>query len=75
MGYSTNPADTLLSRPFYFTSDGAWVGWEKTFFQVRNPLGGASTDSTIVFSVPGDGSPVPGGLLRLHEHRSRQLLL
>ncbi|MFC1486035.1 T9SS type A sorting domain-containing protein, partial [Candidatus Latescibacterota bacterium] len=64
MGYDTT--DTTYTRPFYLTSTEGWVGWERVFFRVQNPLDSAATDSTLVFSVPADGTPVAGGLLYLY---------
>jgi len=51
------------TKPIYFTNKSeGWIDWEKVKFEVRNPLGGSAVDSTVVFSVPEDGSPVAGGL-------------
>ncbi len=51
------------TRPIYFTNKSqGWTGWEKVKFEVRNPIGGSAVDSTTVFCVPGDGTPVAGGL-------------
>ncbi|MFC1541783.1 T9SS type A sorting domain-containing protein [Candidatus Latescibacterota bacterium] len=55
-------ADTTLSKPVKFSSSDGWVGWERVYFVVQNPLNGSAIDSTLVFSVPADGSPVIGGL-------------
>ncbi|MFC1538167.1 T9SS type A sorting domain-containing protein, partial [Candidatus Latescibacterota bacterium] len=55
-------ADTSLSKPVKFSSSDGWVGWERVYFIVQNPLNGSAIDSTLVFSVPEDGSPVIGGL-------------
>ncbi len=49
-------------KPLYFTSSNGWTGWERVYFAVNNPFGGTTVDSTTVFSVPEDGSPVVGGI-------------
>jgi len=55
----------IHSKPLYFTSSGEWTGWEKVYFYVENPFGETARDSTLVFSVPVDGSSVAGGLGRV----------
>ena len=64
MGYDTT--DTTFTRPFYLTGTAGWIGWERVFFRVTNPLDSSATDSTLVFSVPADGTPVAGGLLYVY---------
>ena len=53
---------TSYTRPLHFTSLSDWTGFERVHFVTENPFGGKATDSTLVFSVPDDGSPVAGGL-------------
>jgi len=50
------------ARNATFTGAESWVGWEPVAFTVMNPLGGAASDTLIVFSVSEDGTPLAGGL-------------
>jgi hypothetical protein len=54
--------DSTSVNPVKLSTAGGWTGWEKVYFSIQNPLGGSAIDSTIVYSVPSDGSPVVGGL-------------
>ncbi len=54
--------DTTSSYPLKFSSTEGWTGWERVYFVVQNPFGGTAADSTLVFSMPDDGSPVVGGI-------------
>ncbi|HUT63291.1 MAG TPA: Ig-like domain-containing protein, partial [Anaerolineae bacterium] len=54
--------NSLQTRPVTFTGPDDWIGFERVEFIVTNPMGGAAKDTLTVFSVPGDGRPVAGGL-------------
>ncbi|MFC1490538.1 Ig-like domain-containing protein [Candidatus Latescibacterota bacterium] len=57
--------DSTSIKPVRFSSADGWTGVEKVFFAVKNPLNSTALDSTLVFSVPADGSPVIGGFSRV----------
>lgn len=69
--------DFVETRPISFSGAASWNGWDRVAIEVKNPLGGAARDTVLVFSVPGDGSPVAGGLegIRLKAGTSTQVNL